>query len=248
MVEGLLLVDKPAGWTSHDVVRKVKGLLRARRVGHTGTLDPDATGLLVLCINGATKWTESLMGLDKTYRATVCLGRSTDTGDASGKTTESQSVRTYSLDEIEAALSAWRGEVQQRVPLYSAVKVGGKRLYKLARQERDVVRPLRTVTFYALQLESWSSPQLRLFVHCSKGTYIRSLAEDIGKNLGSPAHLAHLTRLSVGPFQLDRALTLEAIEGLVAEHGLWPAKRLISKNEAFTMKNAYAKQAAPEST
>jgi tRNA pseudouridine55 synthase len=210
--DGLLLIDKEAGWTSNDVVQKVKGLLKAKKVGHTGTLDPDATGLLVLCINGATRWAQNLTDLAKEYRATLRLGQATDSGDASGTVIDQADVPFFAEKKIQEALSQFQGEILQEVPLYSAVKVRGKRLYKYARQGQEVVLPKRQVTIHEIALEAWNSPALSIRVRCSKGTYIRSLAVDIGKALGVPAHLSALQRTELGPFSVDQAFNIAELE------------------------------------
>lgn len=225
---GLLIIDKPAGWTSHDVVQKVKRLLKAKKVGHTGTLDPDATGVLVLCINRATQMVPSLIGAEKSYQATMCLGRSTDTGDASGKTLESCSVPKISQEAILRVLQDFCGTIRQQVPRYSAVKVRGKPLYRWTRAGQEVERPIREVTIHELELQKWENPFATLLITCSKGTYIRTLAEDIGKCLGLPAHLASLRRLKVGPYDLSQATSIEQLERDIHEGNFDWSKQLYS--------------------
>lgn len=214
--DGLLIIDKPADWTSNDVVQKVKRLLAVDRVGHTGTLDPDATGVLVLCLNKATKWSDQLKDHDKAYRARIVLGRSTDTGDASGRTVKEAPVGAVTAADIESVLESFRGRIKQQVPLYSAVKVKGKALYRWAREQKDVPRPWRVVDIHQLTLDSLSGAGFTIEVVCSKGTYIRALAEDIGLALGYPAHLDALRRTAVGPFDLSMALPLDALIEKVA--------------------------------
>lgn len=230
---GLLIIDKPTDWTSNDVVQKVKRLLGARRVGHTGTLDPDATGVLVLCINGATKWSERLKDMDKGYCAQIILGRSTDTGDASGKTLQEAHVGKLTEQQICEALESFQGRIEQQVPLYAAVKVRGKPLYRWARENKEVTRPWRTVTIYRLALKRFSGCSLTIEVACSKGTYIRALAEDIGRALGYPAHLATLRRTQVGPFDLGKAIVLDRLMEEVATGRFNPADHLLSWDEAW---------------
>ena len=232
--DGLLIIDKPPDWTSNDVVQKVKRLLGARRVGHTGTLDPDATGVLVLCINGATKWSERLKDMDKTYRARIVLGRSTDTGDASGRTLREAPVDKFTEPQITEVLNRFRGCIDQQVPLYAAVKVRGKALYRWAREKKAVTRPWRVVTIYRLVLRSFSANSLDIEVACSKGTYIRALAEDIGQALGCPAHLASLRRIEVGPFCLSQAIVLERLVEKVTAGRFDPAESLLQWDEAWT--------------
>jgi len=210
-LSGLLVIDKPAGLTSHDVVLRVRRAARQRKVGHAGTLDPMATGVLVLLLGQATKVSEYLMAHAKTYRALVRLGISTDTYDAEGEVTETRPVEV-SLSQIEEALSTFRGRIEQVPPMYSAIKRGGTPLYRLARQGMKVERKPRLVEIYRLQVLNWSPPDLELEVECSSGTYIRSLAHDLGEKLGCGAHLAGLVRTRCGPFTLEEALSLPQVE------------------------------------
>ncbi len=211
--DGLVIIDKPAGWTSHDVVKKVKGMLRAQKVGHTGTLDPEATGVLVLCVNKATRWASDLCDLGKSYAATIQLGVATETADQAGQVLSRCEVPILVESQIQKALAQFCGEIEQQVPKYSAVKVGGRRLHRLARAGQAPAQfPRRCVTIEALELTDWEPPdQLSIQVHCSKGTYIRSLAEDIGVALGTVAHLKFLRRLSVGPFGVAEAISLSGL-------------------------------------
>jgi tRNA pseudouridine55 synthase len=211
-LDGLLVVNKPKGWTSHDVVAKVKGMLQAKKVGHTGTLDPAATGVMILCINKATKWASQCTDFDKYYRAAIYLGTKTDTGDAEGRVIETSSCPEIDGPRIIDALKPFIGVIRQRVPKYSAVRIEGRPLYKWARQNKEVVIPYRDVEIRHIAFESWKRPQLTITVECSKGTYIRTLAEDIGEALKVPAHLAGLTRLAVGRFTLEGSVTLESLE------------------------------------
>ncbi len=236
-MDGILNIDKPQGWTSHDVVARVRRLTRQKRVGHAGTLDPMATGVLLVCLGRATRLSEYLMSSDKIYRAVVRLGVETDTYDAEGQIV---AERPVNLDEatLRGVLKRFMGEVDQVPPMYSALKRNGKPLYKLARQGVEVAREARRVTIYDIVLRQgekdlsprpWvASPTRRgedinlvtIDVRCSPGTYIRSLAHDIGALLGCGAHLAALTRLASGQFTLDRALPLQALEDAV-EGGAW---------------------------
>jgi len=207
---GLLVVNKPAGMTSHDVVNCVRRIAQTRRVGHTGTLDPMATGVLVLVLGPATRLARFVSGCDKAYRAEVCLGSTTTTYDAEGVIT-SQAPVDVSTVALDAALAQFRGSVQQVPPMYSAIKIQGKKLYELARQGQEVARQPRAVTIHQLMLRAWDSPTLTLDIVCSPGTYIRSLAHDLGQVLGCGAHLTALTRTAVGAFTLAQSHTLLAL-------------------------------------
>lgn len=206
-VEGVLNVDKPQGLTSHDVVNHVRRISGIRRVGHAGTLDPLATGVLLLCLGRTTRLVEYLVGQPKTYEAVIRLGQATNTYDAEGEIVAERPV-AVGIDDITAALSRFRGVIQQRPPIYSAIKKGGRPLYKLARQGIAMEAPLRTVTIYELQLLSWTIPLLAVRVVCSAGTYIRSLAHDLGQVLGCGGHLAALRRTAVGVFKVETAIPL----------------------------------------
>ena len=211
---GVLLVDKPAGWTSHDVVAKVRKILGQRRVGHTGTLDPLATGLLVVCVGRATKIAQFLSGQDKTYEAEICLGMTSPTFDSEGirENQTSAEIDDLTQDQIESLLDSYRGTITQKVPAYSAVRVDGQRLHKLARNNVEVDLPEREIEIKNIEILDYTRPRLRLRVTCSKGTYIRSLADDIGRDWGCGGYLANLTRTMVADFRLSEALTLEELE------------------------------------
>jgi tRNA pseudouridine55 synthase len=210
-VDGVLLLDKPPGMTSNDALQKARRLFSAEKAGHTGTLDPMATGLLPLCFGEATKFSADLLNADKTYEAELRLGVTTRTGDAEGEVIE---ARPVAVDEaaFAAVLPRFMGEQQQVPPMYSALKKDGRPLYELARQGIEVERAARTITIHALDLLSFAGPVARIRVRCSKGTYIRTLAEDIGKALGCGAHLTALRRTGVADLVLPRALTLAEIE------------------------------------
>ena len=216
VVDGVLLLDKPAGITSSAAVQKTRNLFNAAKAGHTGTLDPQATGLLPICLGEATKFAHLLLDADKTYRARVRLGVSTETGDSEGRVTASADGRRTRA-EIEAALGRFRGPVQQTPPMYSAVKHEGQRLYRLARAGTEVEREPRSIVIHRLELTAVEGEEITLSVTCSKGTYIRVLAEDIGKALGCGASLAALRREAVGSMTLTDAVTLERLEGLPPE-------------------------------
>ena len=208
-LSGILCVDKPLGITSHDVVGRVRRVAGLRRVGHAGTLDPLATGVLLLALGRATRLIEYLVGHDKVYETTVRLGQTTATYDAEGDVLEERPFTHLTLSQIEKALDSFRGDILQQPPIYSAIKQGGQPLYKLARQGKtEVERPYRPVTIHELTLLNWEPPYLLLRIHCSSGTYIRSLGHDLGEALGCGGHLSELRRLSVGDFGLETAVPL----------------------------------------
>ena len=211
MISGLLLIDKPAGITSFDVVRRVRRALKVRKVGHLGTLDPFATGLLPLALEEATKLAQFLLEEPKTYLATLKLGVETDTQDLTGRVT-AESDRLPSPEEVHQAATRFVGEIEQVPPSYSAVHHQGERLYKLARRGEAVEVPPRQVVIYRLEVMEAALPQVTVRVECGKGTYIRTLAHDLGRALGCGAHLVALTRLAVGAFRLEEALPLDLIE------------------------------------
>lgn len=238
-MEGVLLLHKPTGMTSHDCVFKVRKLLKEKRVGHTGTLDPDVTGVLPICIGRATKIAQFLTSETKTYEGEVTLGFSTTTEDASGELVERKDVnRVITRAEVENALRSLTGIIEQMPPMFSAVKVNGRKLYEYARQGIEVERPVRTITIHEFTLlseeEDWNGPtvSLRFRVTCSKGTYVRTLAVMIGEQLGFPAHMSHLIRTASGQFTLDRCLTFEEIQQQI-ESGTMQ-ERLLSIEEALT--------------
>ena len=212
--DGLAVVDKPSGWTSHDIVAKSRGLLGTRKVGHAGTLDPDATGVLLLGVGRATKLLRYLSPLGKSYVGEVVLGTETSTLDSAGEVTATHDMSAVTLADVEAAASAFVGPIEQIPPMVSAVKVGGKRLHELARAGIEVERDPRPVTIHSLSIASGPQGEPGVFtidVTCSSGTYIRTLAADIGTALGGGAHLRNLRRTSVGPFTLADAVVLEAV-------------------------------------
>lgn len=211
-LHGFLIIDKPAGWTSHDVVARVRRLIGERHVGHAGTLDPAATGVLPIAIGHATKSLEYLSGASKTYRAEITFGVETDSYDADGQVTQQRDAYHLTASEVEAALTAFRGQIEQIPPMHSALKIGGKKLYELARAGETVERAARAVEIYSLILMNWSSPTATVAIDCSKGTYVRSLARDVGKRTGTGAYLSDLVRLRTGPFFLCEALTLGDLE------------------------------------
>jgi tRNA pseudouridine55 synthase len=221
MISGLLLVDKPAGLTSFEVVRRVRRALRIKKAGHLGTLDPFATGLLPLALGEATKLARFLLEESKVYLATLKLGVETDTQDLTGRVTGTWE-RLPSAEEIRRAASRFQGEIEQVPPRFSALRHQGERLYKLARRGEEVEVAPRTVRIHRLEVQEVALPLITLRVECSKGTYMRSLAQDLGRALGCGAHLAGLIRLAVGPFRLEEALSLAAIEQIKDPEAMWP--------------------------
>ena len=215
-MNGILLVDKPAGWTSNDVVQKLRGILRERRIGHAGTLDPMATGLLTVFVGRATRAVEFAEADAKRYRAALRLGLTTDTQDITG-TVLQQTESDVTREALEQALKGFRGEIRQVPPMYSAVKVNGERLYKLARRGETVERAARTVTIELLDLLGREGEDWILDIRCSKGTYIRTLCQDIGDALGCGGCMAALRRLEAGAFTVEEAHSLEEIAQAASE-------------------------------
>ena len=210
-LDGVLVVDKPQGPTSFDVVRDVRNALKTRKVGHTGTLDPMATGVLAICLGDATRIAQYLTDGDKAYEAVIRFGAETDTLDAEGQVTAEYPLPQLGREVLEAALSAFRGPILQTPPMYSAIKIGGKRLYELARAGEEVERKAREITVFELSLRDFSASEVRLFVKASKGFFVRSLAQDLGRALGSGAHLTALRRVASGPFVLSQAISLAEV-------------------------------------
>ncbi|MDR2626337.1 MAG: tRNA pseudouridine(55) synthase TruB [Zoogloeaceae bacterium] len=213
-IDGVLLLDKPIGMTSNVALQKARRLLGAAKAGHTGTLDPLATGLLPLLLGEATKFSAGLLNADKTYAAEICFGVTTDTGDSEGAVTARTILPQDIILRVERALPRFLGEQLQTPPMYSAIKQNGRPLYALARQGVEVERAPRRVVFYELEPQAWDVPRFSLRVKCSKGAYIRTLAEDLGRAVGCGAHLTALRRIQVGALDIRRAHTLEALESL----------------------------------
>ena len=211
-VDGIVVMDKPTGMSSNDAVQKAKRLFGARKVGHTGSLDPLATGVLPLCFGAATKFSQYLLASDKKYRARIRLGVATDSGDADGKTVLKRSVEGIGRADIEKALSHFRGEIMQAPPMFSAVKHKGQPLYKLARQGIEVEREARAVTIYSNELISFAGDELEVETHCSKGTYVRAIAEEMGEMLGCGAHVTALKRSRAGPYDESDLVTFDELE------------------------------------
>ncbi|GHC34768.1 tRNA pseudouridine(55) synthase TruB [Aidingimonas halophila] len=213
-VDGVLLFDKPAGVSSNHALQRVRRLFRAQKAGHTGTLDPMATGLLPICFGEATKFSSFLLEADKVYLARVRLGEVTTTGDAEGDIVERHEVPELSTERLRGALAAFQGDIEQVPPMHSALKQGGRPLYELAREGKTVEREVRSVTVYDMRLVSYGAGVLEFEVSCSKGTYVRTLAEDLGRSLGCGAHLTALRRLKSGPFDGADMQSLSALEAL----------------------------------
>ena len=211
-MDGILLINKPAGYTSHDIVGIVRKKLHTKKVGHCGTLDPDATGVLVVCVNKATKAIQFLMSDTKVYRATLSLGKSTDTYDASGKILEEKEVGQISQAQVIDVLNSFLGKSKQKPPIYSAIKVNGKKLYEYARNGEEVEIKERDIEIMMIELIDFSNNEIVFDVKCSKGTYIRSLCVDIAKKLGYPGHMSHLERRQAGRFLITDCITLEQLE------------------------------------
>jgi tRNA pseudouridine55 synthase len=220
-IDGLLIVDKPPGWTSHDVVARMRRLTGVRRIGHAGTLDPLATGVLPLGIGQGTRVLEYVSDARKTYVATVRLGITTDTYDADGAVLDTRDCAGVTAERVRTALAGFVGEIAQRPPAYSAIKQGGVPLHRLARAGRTVEAPARRVTVFAIEDVAFDAPLVRFAVRCSKGTYVRSLAHDLGERLGCGAHLAALRRTATGGFTIEQAIALERWEAALAD-GSWP--------------------------
>ncbi|AMM14182.1 tRNA pseudouridine synthase B [Burkholderia sp. PAMC 28687] len=230
LLDGVLLLDKPLGLSSNDALIRAKRIYLAKKAGHTGTLDPLATGLLPLCFGEATKFSQDLLEADKTYEATMRLGVRTTTGDAEGEALETREV-TCDEAAIHAAMTGFRGDITQIPPMYSALKRDGKPLYEYARAGQTVEREARNVTILALEMIACALPNVTFRVTCSKGTYVRTLAEDIGEKLGCGAHLIALRRTGVGTLTLENAVTLDTLSEATPEQRdswLQPVDALLS--------------------
>lgn len=216
-VHGIVVLDKPSGRSSNHVLQHVRRLFQANKAGHTGSLDPLATGVLPICLGHATKVSSFLLDSDKSYQFEMQLGVTTTTGDSEGEVLQTRTVPELSVSEIDAILDQFKGAIEQIPPMHSALKHNGQPLYKLARAGIEVERPPRRVHIHALTLMDQTDSSLLLQVDCSKGTYVRSLAQDIGEAIGCGAHVTLLHRIKAGPFELGQALTLEQMAALQAE-------------------------------
>jgi tRNA pseudouridine55 synthase len=211
---GVLRVDKPRGPTSHDVVDKIRRLYQTRRVGHAGTLDPMATGLLIILIGRATKASDQLMAQDKTYEAELTLGVETDSQDAEGKVVLTADIPTLSAEVIQSTMRSMLGPQEQTPPMHSAKKIAGVPLYRLAHQGKTIARAARSITLHDFELLSWENPRIVFRVHCTKGTYVRTLGHDLAQKLGTVGHLTALRRTASGPLLAAGAATLEELAAL----------------------------------
>lgn len=238
-ISGVLLLNKPTGISSNKALQKVRAMLYASKGGHTGNLDPMATGLLPLCFGEATKFSSYLLDADKAYVACARLGQVSDTGDADGTIINERPVPELSIEQLEQVIQPFLGPIEQVPPMYSALKQNGQPLYKLAREGKTVERKARPVTIYSIELLSWQNPDLTFSVRCSKGTYVRTLAEDIGEQLGCGAHLISLHRTHTGGFEASEMISMDQLqqvrddEGSI-DHFLLPADILVSH---FAQKN-----------
>lgn len=230
---GIVNINKPAGITSHTVVSRVRRILGIKRVGHTGTLDPDAEGVLPVCVGKATKLSDYVMGKEKIYRAVVHLGITTNTQDMSGEVI-SQKTPDVSKEEFIQTVNSFLGEIKQIPPMYSAIKIGGKKLYELARQGVEVERKERIVTIYAIDVEEFDGETAIINVHCSKGTYIRTLCHDIGEKLGCGAAMGQLIRIKNGRFEIAESVNLEEFEKNPEKY-IVPADEILSEYPEFVL-------------
>lgn len=220
MWNGILNIYKEKGYTSHDVVAKLRGIVQQRKIGHTGTLDPDAEGVLPVCLGKATRLCDMLIDTSKTYEAVLLLGTTTDTQDITGQVLEKKETGYLTEEEVRACIAGYTGEYEQLPPMYSALKVNGKKLYELARQGIEVERKTRKVMIYDIYIEEIVLPRVRMKVHCSKGTYIRTLCHDIGMKLKCGGCMESLLRTQVGCFELKNSLKLKEIEEACADGNL----------------------------
>lgn len=243
MINGILNIYKEKGYTSHDVVARLRGILKQKKIGHTGTLDPDAEGVLPVCLGRATKVCGLLTEKDKVYETVLLLGKVTDTQDISGQVLEEKELQGITEEQIQNCIKGYVGEYEQLPPMYSALKVNGKKLYELARAGVEVERKRRLVTIYDIQIMEIELPRVRMRVHCSKGTYIRTLCHDIGADLKSGGCMESLLRTKVSCFELADSLKLDQIEDCVRKGTLkeilLPADRLFEELRAVFVKNKY---------
>ena len=228
-LDGVLLVDKPSEHTSHDVIARLRGKLRTKKIGHAGTLDPMATGLLIVLVGRATRVSQFIISLDKEYEGTIELGKTTDSQDADGQVMETRPVPALTEDDIRTAVKGFLGDQYQMPPMFSAIKIGGVPLYKKARKGEDVEREPRFIRVMSWDVLGFESPRIRFRLRCSKGTYERTLAHDLGTKLGCGAHLSALRRTATDRFNVSQALTLEQIEALSIPE---IQRKLIPVNEA----------------
>lgn len=221
MKEGILIIDKPQGITSHDVVNSVRRKLGIKRVGHAGTLDPIATGLLIILVGKVTKSFNKFVNFDKEYLATLTLGKRTDTGDALGNVVKTEPFGHITQEKVKEVSNSFVGDIEQIPPMVSALKYKGKRLYSLAKKGISVPRESRKIKIHSLEIIKFSLPDVDLRIACSKGTYIRKLGEDMGELLGCGAHISKIRRTAIGPFRIEEAIKLEEVNESLLRN--WPA-------------------------
>ena len=229
-MNGIINIYKEKGFTSHDVVAKLRGIFKQKKIGHTGTLDPDAEGVLPVALGSATKVCDLITDKDKAYRCLLLLGKTTDTQDISGNVLKESEVNV-SEDGIIRAIKSFEGEYDQVPPMYSAIKINGKKLYELAREGKEIERPARRIRIHEIDIKEVNVPRVTMEVSCSKGTYIRTLCHDIGEKLGCGGVMEELLRIKSGDFELDSALKLSEVERLVKEGGI--EERIISVDRVF---------------
>jgi len=243
MIHGVINIHKEKGYTSHDVVAKLRGIVGQKKIGHTGTLDPDATGVLPVCLGKATKLCDMLTDKNKTYETIMLLGKETDTQDVSGTVLNEKSTELLDEDTVREAVLSFVGDYMQIPPMYSALKVNGKKLYELAREGIEVERNARPVTILDIQIKEINLPRVRMEVSCSKGTYIRTLCHDIGVKLGCGACMEELIRTKVSCFKIDDSLTLTQVQELKdageLEQVLVPIDEMFSDYEAVSLKEEF---------
>ncbi len=244
MVHGVINIYKEKGYTSHDVVAKLRGIVGQKKIGHTGTLDPDATGVLPVCLGKATKLCDMLTDKSKTYETVLLLGKTTDTQDISGTVLSEDSTENIENDAVEKCIGEFVGDYLQVPPMYSALKVNGKKLYEFARAGIEVERKARPVVIHEIKILEMDLPRVRMEVHCSKGTYIRTLCHDIGQKLGCGACMEELIRTKVSRFEIKDSLTLAQVADLKAEGKLdeilVPIDQMFSKYTVVTLKKEFA--------
>lgn len=244
MLNGIISIYKEAGYTSHDVVAKMRGICRQKKIGHTGTLDPQATGVLPVCLGSGTKLCDMLTEKEKEYKAVMLLGVTTDTQDTTGQVLSEKTV-TVTEEQVEQACRSFLGKYQQVPPMYSALKVNGKKLYELAREGKEVERKAREVEILDLQILSVQLPRVEFLVRCTKGTYIRTLCADIGEKLGCGACMESLLRTRVGGFTLEQSVTLAQLEALREEGKLdsvlFPVEKAFEQTAFLTVKEEFTR-------
>jgi tRNA pseudouridine55 synthase len=228
-MEGILLVDKPGDHTSHDVVARLRGKLKMKRIGHAGTLDPMATGLLIILVGKATRVSQYLVSLDKEYEGTIEFGKVTDTQDADGEMMETRPVPPFTEEELKAGIRSFLGDQYQTPPMYSAIKIDGVPLYKSARKGEEIEREPRFIRVMSWEITRFGVPRFDFRLRCTKGTYIRTLAHDLGQKLGCGAHLAALRRTATDKFNVSQALTLDQIQAMTLPE---IERRLIAPRDA----------------